>query len=256
MMRGLVLGAALALAIGPAIAEPNKPILDRAQHYQADALKLLERLVNIDSGTGYADGLVQVGAIAVEELRKLGADDRNPSRPGPRWATTSSPRFTGTGKGRILLMAHTDTVFAQGHRGDAAVPHRRRARLRAGRVRRQGRHRHRDFRAENPAGPEIQGLRAHHAASQHQRGNRLARHPRADREACQGARRHAQSRSRPCGRRHRDLAQGLGAAHHRGEGPRRARRRLAGAGPQRGDGTGATRCCRWPSSATRRSRPR
>jgi glutamate carboxypeptidase len=74
MMRAFVFGAALALMIGPAIAEPNKQILDRARHYQADALKLLERLVNIDSGTGYADGLVQVGAIAVEELRKLGAD--------------------------------------------------------------------------------------------------------------------------------------------------------------------------------------
>ncbi len=93
MMRKFVLGATLALVIGPAIAEPNKPILDRAQHYQADALKLLERLVNIDSGTGYAEGLVQVGAIAVEELRKLGATSKS-CRPSPRWATTSSPPST------------------------------------------------------------------------------------------------------------------------------------------------------------------
>jgi glutamate carboxypeptidase len=98
---------------GPAIAEPNKPILDRAQHYQAGALKLLERLVNIDSGTGYADGLVQVGAIAVEELRKLGADiEILSARPAVGDNIVAS--FTGTGKGRILLMAHTDTVFAQG----------------------------------------------------------------------------------------------------------------------------------------------
>ena len=82
MIHGLILGGVLALAIGPSIAEPNKPILERAQHYQADALKLLERLVNINSGTGYAEGLVQVGAIAVEGLRKLGADiEILPARP-------------------------------------------------------------------------------------------------------------------------------------------------------------------------------
>ena len=113
MIHGLILGGVLALAIGPSIAEPNKPILERAQHYQADALKLLERLVNINSGTGYAEGLVQVGAIAVEGLRKLGANiEILPARPavGDNIVAT----FNGTGKGRILLMAHTDTVFAPG----------------------------------------------------------------------------------------------------------------------------------------------
>ena len=112
MMRGLILGAALAFATA-AFAEPNKQVLDRAQHHQADALKLLERLVNIDSGTGYADGLVQVGAIAVEELRKLGTTiEIVPAKPavGDNIVAT----LTGTGKGRILLMAHMDTVFAPG----------------------------------------------------------------------------------------------------------------------------------------------
>jgi glutamate carboxypeptidase len=113
MTRRFILGAALALAISPAMAEPNKQILDRAQHHQADALKLLERLVNIDSGTGYADGLIQVGAIAVEELRKLGADiEILPARPAAGDNIVAT--FNGAGKGRILLITHTDTVFAQG----------------------------------------------------------------------------------------------------------------------------------------------
>ncbi len=113
MIRPAAAAAALAIACAPTLAEPNKQILDRARHYQIDALKLLERLVNIDSGTGYADGLVQVGAIAVEELRQLGADiEILPAKPavGDNIVAT----FKGTGKGRILLMAHTDTVFAQG----------------------------------------------------------------------------------------------------------------------------------------------
>jgi hypothetical protein len=41
MTRTFILGVTLALVIGPAIAEPNKPIFDRAQHHQAGALKLL-----------------------------------------------------------------------------------------------------------------------------------------------------------------------------------------------------------------------
>ena len=128
----------------------------------------------------------------------------------------------------------------QGRCRGAAVPHRGRPRLWARRVRRQGRHRHCDRGAEHPAGPEVQGLRAHHAVSQHQRGNRLARLARADREACQGARRHAQSRSRPRRRRHHHLAQGLRHHQGRGQGPRLACRRFARARPQCGDGAGAS----------------
>lgn len=113
MKRSVAAVVAAALWMAPAVAAPNQAVLDRANHHQADALKLLERLVNIDSGTGYADGLVQVGAIAVEELRALGADiEVLPARPavGDNIVAT----FDGAGKGRILLMTHTDTVFAPG----------------------------------------------------------------------------------------------------------------------------------------------
>ena len=76
-------------------------------------VKLLERLVNIDSGTGYAEG----------SCRSAPSPSRNcassaptieilPAKPavGDNIVAT----FNGTGKGRILLMAHIDTVFAQG----------------------------------------------------------------------------------------------------------------------------------------------
>ena len=106
---------ALALAIAsPAHAEPNKPIHDAAQKYRAEALKLWERLVNIDSGTGDEQGLKAVGEIASEELRKLGARiemvSAKPAAVGDNVVAT----LTGTGKGKILLMAHMDTVFPKG----------------------------------------------------------------------------------------------------------------------------------------------
>src|SRR5262245_10570413 len=116
--RGLVASAALAVvalavATERSCAEPNKQIIERAQHYKDDVLKLWERLVNIDSGTGDEQGLKEVGAIATEELKKLGAAiDIFPAKPAVGDNVVAS--FAGTGRGRILLMAHMDTVFAPG----------------------------------------------------------------------------------------------------------------------------------------------
>src|SRR5215510_2208382 len=115
---GVVASAALALvALAVAgersCAEPNKQIIERAQHYKDDVLKLWERLVKIDSGTGDEQGLKEVGAIATEELKKLGAAiEIFPAKPAIGDNVVAS--FVGTGKGRALLIAHMDTVFAPG----------------------------------------------------------------------------------------------------------------------------------------------
>ena len=112
--RGVALAFVLALGSTAVMAQANKPLLDRAHHYQGEALRLLEHLVNIDSGTGDEEGLNQVGAIAAEELRKLGATvERVP--PVKPWAGNNIvATLNGAGKARILLMAHMDTVFAKG----------------------------------------------------------------------------------------------------------------------------------------------
>jgi glutamate carboxypeptidase len=119
--RLLRTGLAVALQLG-AIAwvqgsELHKPILDRAEHHKEAALKLWERLVNIDSGTGDAEGLSAVGATAIEELKKLGATVELVSS-APAAGDNIVASFSGAGKGGVLLMAHMDTVFP---RGTAAV---------------------------------------------------------------------------------------------------------------------------------------
>ena len=63
---------AMSFAVPAYSAEPHKQIQAHAEQYKADALKLLERLVNIDSGSGYEPGLTQVRDIAVDELKQLG----------------------------------------------------------------------------------------------------------------------------------------------------------------------------------------
>ena len=71
-----LLSAALGLSLGiamPAFSAPSHPQFQAdAEQYKAPALKLLERLVNIDSGSGSEPGLTQVREIAVDELKQLG----------------------------------------------------------------------------------------------------------------------------------------------------------------------------------------
>ncbi len=104
---------ALSFAIPAYSAEPHKPIQADAEQYKTEALKLLERLVNIDSGSGYEPGLTQVRDIAVDELKQLGFTIELV----PDKAANSShviATLKGTGKAKILLMAHMDTVFKEG----------------------------------------------------------------------------------------------------------------------------------------------
>lgn len=94
-------------------AEPHKQIQAGAEQYKAPALKLLERLVNIDSGSGYEPGLTQVRDIAVEELKQLGFNiELVPDKAANNSHVIAT--LKGTGKAKILLMAHMDTVFKEG----------------------------------------------------------------------------------------------------------------------------------------------
>ena len=113
---------AVSFALPAYSAEPHTQIQAAAEQYQADALKLLERLVNIDSGSGYGPGLTQVSDIAVDELKQLGFSiERVPDA-----AANSShviATLKGTGKANILLMAHMDTVFKEGSAAEIGRAH-------------------------------------------------------------------------------------------------------------------------------------
>ncbi len=122
--------------------KPNKPILDSAERHKPGAIKLWERLVNIDSGTGDVEGVNAVGAVAVEELKKLGAAiETDSGHAGGRRQHRRELHRLGQRQG-AADRPHGHGV-RQGRGGGAAVPHRRRARLWPRRVRRQGRHRRR-----------------------------------------------------------------------------------------------------------------
>ena len=93
--------------------EADRNVLVKAEQYRAEALQLLECLVNIDSGTGNEKGLNKVGSVVIDELKKLDARIETFSA-SPALSNNIVATWAGSGKARILLMAHMDTVFKDG----------------------------------------------------------------------------------------------------------------------------------------------
>jgi glutamate carboxypeptidase len=111
---GMAVTLALALhGAAHAGAPVQQALLERATQARPDVVKLLERLVNIDSGTGSEKGLDMVGAIVADEAKKLGMRVEFSSA-APAAGKNLVATLQGTGTAKILLMAHMDTVFADG----------------------------------------------------------------------------------------------------------------------------------------------
>lgn len=112
--KTLALLAACLLSVGATAASAkNEDLYKRAVESKPELITLLGRLVSIDSGTGSEKGLAAVGAIVTEEVNKLGMQVALSSA-APAVGNNLVATLNGTGKAKILLMAHMDTVFADG----------------------------------------------------------------------------------------------------------------------------------------------
>jgi glutamate carboxypeptidase len=96
----------------PALAATDTALLERAQGAEALVLTDLAQLVNIDSPADHAAGLNQIQGILSTKLKSMGAEIT--TVPSPRGSYNIVATFTGTGTGKLLLMAHVDTVFKVG----------------------------------------------------------------------------------------------------------------------------------------------
>lgn len=81
---------------------------------KAGAIDLLKQIVNVDSGTGDVAGGTKVAAILAERLKALGAAVRLEKSEAPDLPDNVVAVFKGTGKGKILVISHFDTVFGPG----------------------------------------------------------------------------------------------------------------------------------------------
>src|ERR1700744_6190042 len=114
---GLVAGVAvLALMTVSAQAAPqrNDKVFAGVQANKAGAIDLLKQIVNIDSGTGDVPGGTKVAAILSDRLKALGATVRNEKSEAPGLPDNVVAVFHGTGKGKILIISHFDTVLGPG----------------------------------------------------------------------------------------------------------------------------------------------
>ena len=92
----------------------NEKVYQAAEANRAGALELLKEIVNIDSGTGDVEGGVKVEAVLRTRLTQLGAEVRTEPAEAPGLPDNLVAVFHGTGKGKILIIAHVDTVFGPG----------------------------------------------------------------------------------------------------------------------------------------------
>lgn len=113
-VRRLAIAAAAALACHGAIAAgADASLLDAARAAQPSVVQSLKDMVSIESGSQNAQGLAGMADYTAKRLQALGATvERLPMTTGP--ASMVKATLKGTGKRRIMLIAHLDTVYPAG----------------------------------------------------------------------------------------------------------------------------------------------
>ena len=117
--RTAAIAAMAVLATAGAAQAAGKPAKDAkiwaaAEAAKAGQLDLWKQVVNIDSGTGDVEGGRKVAAVLIPILKDLGATIESVPAEAPGLPENTVATFTGTGKARILLIGHIDTVFGPG----------------------------------------------------------------------------------------------------------------------------------------------
>ncbi|NJC99965.1 M20 family metallopeptidase [Candidatus Erwinia dacicola] len=93
------------------LSSDERVLINYIDKHKKNQLKLLENLVNINSGTGNRPGVEKVGELVRTELDDLGFKTQWVNLPASmRHAGSLVARHSGPGK-KILIIGHLDTVF-------------------------------------------------------------------------------------------------------------------------------------------------
>ncbi|MBK8073080.1 MAG: M20/M25/M40 family metallo-hydrolase [Ramlibacter sp.] len=110
----LLLAAAALTLCGHSLAQKDDALLAAATAEQAAVVKTLERLVNIETGTGTADGMAAMSDVLEAELKALGLTTSRSKAVGNVVGDNIVGRIEGKGGKKLMLMAHMDTVYVKG----------------------------------------------------------------------------------------------------------------------------------------------
>lgn len=121
--RKFLLATVCAAFLGTAFAAPDAKIAALAAKEKPALLDTLKELVSIESGSRDLDGLEKISDLIAAKFKALGGEVEliDPSADAYRMEDTPEKigrvmraTFKGTGKKKILLIAHMDTVYTVG----------------------------------------------------------------------------------------------------------------------------------------------
>jgi glutamate carboxypeptidase len=92
----------------------NETLWSAASAEQPAVVRTLERMVNIETGTGNAEGMAAMGLLLEAELTAYGAKVTRSKAVGGAVGDNIVGTIEGKGSKKILLMAHMDTVYVKG----------------------------------------------------------------------------------------------------------------------------------------------
>jgi glutamate carboxypeptidase len=115
MRATMMMVALLAASAAPAAAAGKDPkAWAAAERLRPEQLQALEQVVNVDSGTGDVAGGRKVANLLIPQLKALGMDVQAVPAEAPDLPENIVATLKGTGRGRILMIGHMDTVFGPG----------------------------------------------------------------------------------------------------------------------------------------------
>ncbi len=106
--------AGILVVVGVAKAAPDEALFEAAEREQAAVIETLKNLVLIESGSKDAAGLAKMANQLDDRLKALGFKTERRSSNAGVGADTVIGTITGTGRQKVMLMAHMDTVYEKG----------------------------------------------------------------------------------------------------------------------------------------------
>ena len=105
---------ALALGAGAATAAPDAGLLAAANGAQPALIETLKSLVMIETGSADVDGLARMANLLDARLKALGFKTERRKASSGAGADIMIGTMTGSGKKKIMLQGHMDTVYQAG----------------------------------------------------------------------------------------------------------------------------------------------
>ena len=98
----------------PALAAPDEKLRAAAETARPALIETLRDMVMIESGSGDAEGLAKMADFTETRLKALGGKTERRKATRGTGADIVIATFEGTGRRKLMLMAHMDTVYQRG----------------------------------------------------------------------------------------------------------------------------------------------